>query len=497
MEAKTELEKNAVATARRKDLEFIQRAMDIQWLNSRMEDGRMGRCLALIQREAEMEKDFQERTDHAAIVNARAEKETRLGIEIAKVEREEANKLLRRHYLWERDPGLRELVRKLQAGYTCRDLKQQMLHNEYKRLQEKAEEKYVNSVLSHAIASDEVAREMAEKRKIEQNTKHTKELQQQLVDRQRVKQCQYEDTLIEKKMLDDIMRTMADEDQKELQHKREQTAKLRQEMFSSAAARLAWRDKQKQMVIIEERQIEEQKKAVSDRMSSIIEARNEKMRQKEELNAKIAAKILADEAERADRENIIKLLQEQEYLEKNYQDDLAEARKLERVREDTKTSLTTQMENKKKTAAEQRIREAEFRKQSEAKMAADDEKEREKERKKKEKSKQYSQELLKQIEENARRRKIEAELEHQRAVHVFKCHEEWSKEVKEERKKIIEEHAPHLLGYLQAGVLKKDDLSVVSRGCAQLGLDARALAPAPRALQRSKCNAQCIVLREY
>lgn len=78
-----------------------------------------------------------QRTDHAAIVNARAEKETKLGIEIAKVRREEVCKLLRRHYLRERDPSLKELSKKLQAGYVCRDLQQQILHNEYKRLQEK------------------------------------------------------------------------------------------------------------------------------------------------------------------------------------------------------------------------------------------------------------------------------------------------------------------------------------------------------------------------
>ncbi|XP_013184530.2 meiosis-specific nuclear structural protein 1 [Amyelois transitella] len=501
MEPKTELQRNAVATARRQELEFIQRTMDMQWLNSRMEDGRMGRCLALIKREAEMEKDFQERTDHAAIVNARAKKETQLGIEIAKVEREEACKLLRRHYLWETDPGLRELNRKLRAGYVCRDLKQQILHNEYRRQQEKAEERYANSVLLQAT-NDTGAREAEEAQKIARTAQYCKDLKQQLVNRQLAKQCQYEDSLIEKTMLDDIMRTIADEDQRELQNKREQTEKLRAEMFASAAARAAWREKQKRMVIIEEKQIEEQKKAASDRSSSIVAARAEKMRQKEELNARIADKILADEAERQDRENIIKLLQEQEFLEKNHQDDIAAALKLERVRVDTKTSLTAQMENKKRVAEEQRKREAEFRKLSEVKMAADEEKEREKERKKREKSKQYSSELLKQIEENARRRKNERELEERRAQHVWDFEKERSKEVYEERKKIVEEHVPHVLGYLQAGVIKKDDLPFVRKGCDQhenlKNLDVEGLAePRGRPKRFSKCNAQCRILREF
>lgn len=70
-------------------------------------------------------------------MNARAQKEIALGVEVAKVRREEACELLRRHHLRERDPGLRELAKKLQAGYVCRDLRQQILHNEYKRLQDK------------------------------------------------------------------------------------------------------------------------------------------------------------------------------------------------------------------------------------------------------------------------------------------------------------------------------------------------------------------------
>lgn len=45
---------------RRKEQETYQRSLDMEWLDNRMEDGRMGRCLGLIKQEADMEKDFQE-----------------------------------------------------------------------------------------------------------------------------------------------------------------------------------------------------------------------------------------------------------------------------------------------------------------------------------------------------------------------------------------------------------------------------------------------------
>lgn len=68
------------------------------------------------------------------------------------------------------------------------------------------------------------------------------------------------------------------------------------------------------------------------------------------------------QAARQERENLIKLLQEQEYLEKDVQDDIAEKNKFELVKSDTKQSLTAQMENRKKLEKEQKEREAEFRK---------------------------------------------------------------------------------------------------------------------------------------
>ncbi|KAM3958530.1 LOW QUALITY PROTEIN: meiosis-specific nuclear structural protein 1 [Aphomia sociella] len=499
-EPKTELQRNAIAEARRKELETYQRALDIQWLNNRMEDGRMGRCLALIQKEAEMEKDFQERTDHAAIVNDCAKKETALGIEIAKVRQEETCQLLRRHYLRERDPSLRELVKKLQAGYVCRDLKQQILHNEYRRLQDKVEEQRANNVLLNALYNDKQAKHREDTEKVERNTQYCKELQQQLVDRQRVKQCQYEDTLIEKKMLDDITRTLADEDQRELQQKREQTEKMRNEMVTFKQAREAWRQKQKQMVVTEERQIEEQIRAAADRSSAITAAREEVMK-KEEFNTKIANKILADEAARLERENVIKLLQEQEYLEKNVQDDIVIKEKVERDRVDTKQALTEQMEARRRREREQRERETQFRKEAEAKMAADEEREREKERKLKENRRQYSLQLRDQIADNERRRRQLREDDEQRALHVWDADKAWRSEVASERKQIIQEHVPHLIGYLQTGVLKKEDLSAVKEGANQhehlRKLDIGSMATSNRPQRFSKCNAQCRVLREY
>ncbi|XP_061710965.1 meiosis-specific nuclear structural protein 1-like [Cydia pomonella] len=500
MQPQNELTRNAIFRARKAELDYFQRALDTQWLNNRMADGRMGRCLALIEKEAQMEKDFQERTDHAAIVNARAKKEADLASEVAKVRHEEATELLRRHYLRERDPELRMLMKKLQAGYVCRDLRQQIMHNEYRRLQEKAEEDRANSTLLSALGDDQKAKEKAQQ-KIQQTAAYCQELQQQLVNRQRQRQCQYEDALIEQKMLDDVMRTIADEDQRELKQKRDLMEKTQREMVTFKKAREAWRAKQRALAIQEEEAIEKQKQAAADRSASITAERERCERIKEEINAKICAKIMADEAERQDRDNVIKLLQEHELLEKQIQDDIAAGRKQEYVRASTMTDLTAQMDLKKKEIELEKQRQFEFRKESEAKLAALDAKEHEKERIKKEKARQYSIDLKQQIEDNARRRESERRLEDARAKAVFDYYKDWKAEVSKEREKIVAEHVPPTLGYIQAGVIDAPDLAAVRAGAARApalaALDLAALAAGAGVKRHPKCNAQCRVLREF
>lgn len=56
---------------------------------------------------------------------------------------------------------------------------------------------------------------------------------------------------------------------RELQQKRAITEKMRHEMKTFLQARNAWKEKQKQMVIQEEKNIEEQNKMVSDRSSAM------------------------------------------------------------------------------------------------------------------------------------------------------------------------------------------------------------------------------------
>ncbi|KAI5638693.1 trichohyalin-plectin-like domain-containing protein [Phthorimaea operculella] len=414
--------------------------------------------------------------------------------------------------------GLRTLTRKLEAAYVCRDLQQQIRNNQYRRLQEKAEENKIAEKLTDSIYSDKEYREVEMRNKAERARNYCQELQQQLVSRQRQKQCQYEDTLIEKKMLDEIMRTITDEDRREIEQKREQMEKTRREMdtFKQAQqagasgqagqrqakqAQQAWRAKQKQIVLAEEKEIEKQQAVQADRQASVNAKREQIIKQREESNQRVAEEILATEWARQEREDIIRSLQEQEHLEANFQQDISEQMKRERIKRENKEGLMEQMAIKKQQQAQEREIAANYLKQLKQRMAEEEAKEAEKQRLIKEKNKQHCALLLKQAEEQ-RLKKIEAEKgDAARANATREYEQKWREEVAKERESIVREHAPKLLGYLQAGVIKKEDLPTVREGAnkdpelAKLNIEGLTLAKRPKRF--AKCNAQCLVLREY
>lgn len=89
-----------------------------------------------------------------------------------------------------------------------------MWENVYYNTTFQADEKRANDLLQAALCNDQEQLKLNEQRKMEDDFKYRQEVQQQLVNRQRQRQCQYEESLIEKKMLDDILRTISYEDKR-------------------------------------------------------------------------------------------------------------------------------------------------------------------------------------------------------------------------------------------------------------------------------------------
>ncbi|CAH2070813.1 unnamed protein product, partial [Iphiclides podalirius] len=193
-----------------------------------------------------------------------------------------------------------------------------------------------------------------------------------------------------------------------------------------------------------------------------------------------------------EREEIIRMLREQEHLEMAIQQEEADRRGREGARRATAEALERQLEEAARARVQGEEEDRRYRDQMVSRLESMKKRDLEKELKSKQKQKQYAADLKRQIEENAKRRQKERELEENRAKSVFDYGNAWDAEVAEERRKIVSEHAPSLLGYLQPGSLLPSDLAP---GLAEMCQAKAGSSKAPP--RRPKCNPQCRVLRQY
>lgn len=114
----------------------------------------------------------------------------------------------------ENNSELRELEAKLRAAYVTKELSAQIAEKEYLKLKQKMAENEANEIMKHALLSEgEIDRQKAEE-EIKRKAIYKKELQDQIIIKYQESQSKYEDFLREKKMLDDIIQRIHDEDQR-------------------------------------------------------------------------------------------------------------------------------------------------------------------------------------------------------------------------------------------------------------------------------------------
>lgn len=77
-----------------------------------------------------------------------------------------------------------------------------------------------------------------------------------MIFKERRKRCEYEEYLQEKKMLDDILQRMHDENEREIEEKKCKMQKTREEMMAFKAAQEVWRKKERDALEEENRNIQ-------------------------------------------------------------------------------------------------------------------------------------------------------------------------------------------------------------------------------------------------
>lgn len=134
--------------------------------------------------------------------------------EFDQVKREELKHLKERQLLRENCPELRDLESQLRSAYIAKETRAQIAEREAAILENKLQEKCANAVLRAAWENDEEFNRKLMEEEIAKKAKLRQEIQDQLMFKENQKRFEYEEFLREKKMLDDVVQRVHDEDQR-------------------------------------------------------------------------------------------------------------------------------------------------------------------------------------------------------------------------------------------------------------------------------------------
>lgn len=129
---------------------------------------------------------------------------------------------------------------------------------------EKMREKEYYDSLKAAWYTEEELKVLKQKEELCKKEQYRKELQDQMIRREKNRRFLYEEFLREKKLIDEIIERINDEDERAMQDKMCKMQKTRDEMNAFKVAQALWREKQKKELEEENLRIQEYIKKICD-----------------------------------------------------------------------------------------------------------------------------------------------------------------------------------------------------------------------------------------
>nr|XP_018912587.1 PREDICTED: meiosis-specific nuclear structural protein 1-like [Bemisia tabaci]XP_018912588.1 PREDICTED: meiosis-specific nuclear structural protein 1-like [Bemisia tabaci]XP_018912589.1 PREDICTED: meiosis-specific nuclear structural protein 1-like [Bemisia tabaci] len=378
---------------------------------------------------------------------------------IGKLSEDEFRQLKQRQQLQVTSKELQELEQKLRTAYMYKELEAQIEERKLNKLQEKLQEELSHKVTAAIIKSGELmeeekAREAAKKKEI-----YRKCLENQIYLNAVRREDAFRQFLREKQIIDDIARALREEEL------RAQEAKLRLKQLTKESierflkARELWKLREKEAQEEEDRRIRKylaEEQNLEEKRKRAIQEKVEKQAKIQDLAAQKIKETKTDDDERA--EIIAELIQEEkrQALEERHR---MEIENKMRQRMDFVKSLEKQRQEEEQKRKEEREKDALFAQQMMDKMAEEDKLEQmsnEKRRQKQIAHRRIIQELI-----EAKKQKREEERKQMAWFEQLQLEKEQERcrLIEEERRRLLQEHAANLIGYLPRGLLREDDFS--------------------------------------
>lgn len=423
---------------------------------TRVNDKRFIRLMQQQENERGMEEAILRAEQNRIAQEAQMAQEQAMARELEAIKLEKLRDEKMRQQIRDNSLELRELEAKLKAGYMNRERAAQIAEKEAIKIAVMERDADIAVLMKSEHERAEQAETAKEMERWQESVRYQQELERQLEEKELKKQSAYEEFLKEKLMIDEIVRKIYEEDQREQEMRFEKQRATQAFIEEFKQKREEWKRLERERLEEENRKVLEFADRQQVRENARMAAQQEAENAKAVVQQALADKIAREQKIKEEREQILLDLVLEEQEEAEQAKEQAEKERQLRQRIELQQTHRAQMEFKQMRMQAEAEEEDAFRRQMLAKFAEDDRLEQmnaQKRRMKQLEHKRAVEALLedrrKQFEAD-RQREIDSRREEERLQQVRR------QIIEDERQRLLKEHATKLLGYLPKGVLTSD-----------------------------------------
>lgn len=349
---------------------------------------------------------------------------------------------------------LRELEAKLKEAYVNKERHAQMAEKEAHKFDSLLEDAQIMKRMKQEAERAEHEQHMRDMTKAVEMKQYKQDLHKQLEEKEFNKQRAYEEFLKEKLLIDEIVRKLYEEDQKEFERKLLAQKATREYIDDFKHQRELWKQQERETMEAENRQIMEYSKLQKERDDVQKASKRARDEQVEKVQQHLLHKIEKETEAREEMDRIKQelYLEEQEQMVRNHE--RVEMERKIRQRIDLQKQYEEQMQFKSMRQQAEKDEEERIKQQMMDKFAADDKIEQMNAQKRRMKQMEHKRTVESLLEDRRQRMNMDKQRELDERVLNDKLEAYRRQIIEEERVKLLREHATKLLGYLPKGVIR-------------------------------------------
>ncbi len=350
---------------------------------------------------------------------------------------------------------LRELESMLKVAYVNKERAVQQAERETLRQIELTREKAIETQMEYDRQRAEVDMATRELSKRVEAVASKQSIQQQMLDRLKLHEEAAREANLDKQKVDAIMRKIEEEDRLEQEKRERYVAQTRALIDDCKIQRAREKEEAMRRQKEEDMRIAAYGKHVEERKAGIKEKLDAKKKREEEMFQAVEAEIQRQRKAEEEFAQIRDELWEEEMLEAHREKAREKAAKKQADKEEMMRSNDAQQALKAKMLAEQQRKEEEYNAMLKKKFASEERREMELEIFRRKQRDEYKQSIKEQNEIKTQLYYQELAKERAEAARVVEEEEFKKRVVEEAKRRILEEHAQSLKGYLPKGIAKE------------------------------------------